>query len=85
MTAHIANETCPTCLDLHNLYERNAASLRDARKLCLAALRTADLSPLSTLEEELKQSAAARKIIGHAIRQHQAKQHARVPQFPLAA
>lgn len=81
----IASETCSTCVDLYRLRAKNEAALQLARKLYLAALRTADLASLADVEEELKQTAAARTIIGHTIQTHQARQHTHSPAGALAA
>ena len=51
----------------------------------MAALRASDFSSLPTLDEELKQGSAARKVIGYAIQQHDARQHAAIPTLPLVA
>jgi hypothetical protein len=81
----IASETCSTCADLHRLRAKNEAALRSAQKLYLAALQTADLTSLSDLEEELKQTMAARKIIAYTIETHHARQHRHSPAVVLAA
>jgi hypothetical protein len=71
----IASQACPTCLDLYRLRARNDAAFRRARRHYLAALRTAKPHALSDLNEELKQTRAARSIIGYTIQTHQARQH----------
>ncbi len=73
------SNTCLTCEDLRRLYARNEVALRRARRLYLTALRADDAAAFPDLEEELKQTSAARKIIGYTIQRHQAKQHSQVP------
>jgi len=51
----------------------------------VAALRSAEAAALRALEEEWKQTSAARKTIGYTIQEHQARQHAEVSAAALAA
>ena len=69
-----SSQTCPTCADLYRLRARNEAAIRAALDHYLTALRSA--SPLADLDEELRQGAAARTIIGYTIRRHRATRHA---------
>jgi len=69
-------ETCPTCVELYRLRARNRAALRRVQKY--SALPCDARPPaLADLDEELKQTTAARTIIGYTIRTHRARQHAR--------
>jgi hypothetical protein len=81
----IASETCSTCADLHRLRATSEAALCCAHKLYLAALRSADRASLADLEEELKQTTAARTIIGYTILAHRDRQHAHGRAEALAA
>lgn len=71
----IASETCPTCADLYRLHARNEAALRTAHRLYRAALGASTADSLSELAEELKQTTAARSVIGYTIQTHRIRQH----------
>jgi len=72
----IHSATCPTCAELCGLQARNEEALQRARKLLLAALRSEDGAAAEEMEEELKQTAAARKIIAYTLEAHRARFHA---------
>ena len=74
--AHTHSATCSTCEDLSRLHARNRVALYRAQKLYLAALRAAGPVPLADLEEELKQTTAAAKIIDYTVQVHQSRHHA---------
>jgi hypothetical protein len=66
----LSSKTCSTCEDIPRLKVRTDAALRDARNLYRAAVKTIDSVALQNLEEELKQTSAAHKLICYAIHAH---------------
>jgi hypothetical protein len=77
LAAETSSKTCPTCADLRRLRARNEAARRNTFKHFLAASDSPATASLPGLDEELKQTAAARLIIGYTLRTHVARQHAR--------
>ncbi len=73
------------CEDLHRFKARIEAALRISRNLYRAALKTTDSQALRNLEEELKQTSAAQKLICYAIQAHLMSQHAQTHGVCLAA
>jgi hypothetical protein len=69
------SKSCSTCEDLHRLKARSETALRNARNLYRAVDKTTDSATLQNLEEELKQTSAAHKLICYAIHTHLSNQH----------
>ena len=76
------SKPCSKCEDLRRLKVRIEAALRNARSLYAAAT---DTTSLQSLEEELKQTSAAHKLICFAVRGHLADQHSETRGVRLAA
>jgi hypothetical protein len=76
LAAECSSKTCPTCAELRRLRARNEAARRNTFKHFLAASNSPATALLPDLDEELKQTAAARLIIGYTLRTHLARQHA---------
>ena len=74
-----------TCEDLRRLKARVEAALRNARNLYRAAMEAIDSSALQNLEEELKQTSAAHKLICYAVQAHLTDQHSQTRGVCLAA
>jgi hypothetical protein len=81
----VVGQRCSTCEHLRRLHARSDAALRDARNLYGAAVKAIDFAALPNLEEELKQTSAARDLICHAIQAHLTSQHTGVRGVRLAA
>jgi hypothetical protein len=71
----LSSKSCATCEDLRRLKARSDTALRNARNLYRAADKTTNAAALQNLEEELKQTSAARKLICYAIHAHLTNQH----------
>jgi len=80
-----SSKPCSTCEDLGRLKVRIEAALRNVRKRCRAAVEAIDSPALQNLEEELKQTSAARKLICHAIHAHLTDQHTQTLGVRMAA
>jgi len=80
-----SSKHCSTCEDLRRLNARIEAALRDARSLCVQAANSSDTATLQNLEEELKQTSVARKLICYAIQTHLTDQHSQACDVRLAA
>ncbi len=74
-----------TCEDLRRLKARVEAALRSARNLYKVAVKTTDSAALQNLEEELKQTSAAHKLICCAVNAHLANQNSQTRGVRLAA
>jgi hypothetical protein len=81
----LSSKRCSTCEDLRRLKARIEADLRNARNLYRAAVRTTDAAALQNLEDELKQTSAAHKLICYAIQAHLTGQHSQTHGVCLAA
>jgi hypothetical protein len=64
-----------TCEDLRRLKDSIEAALRNARNLCMAAVKRTDSAAPMNLGEELKQTSAAHKLICYAVHAHLINQH----------
>ena len=82
---HLSSKRCSTCPDLRQLNAGVEAALRNARSLYRAAVKTTDSAALQNLEEELKQTSAAHKLICYAVRAHPTNQHSQTRGDRLAA
>jgi hypothetical protein len=81
----LSSEPCSTREDLRRLKARIEAAHRNARNLHGAAAKMTDSAALQNLEEELKQTSAARKLIWDAIQAHLTSQHSETHGVRLAA
>ncbi len=66
----LSSKPCSTCEDLRRLKARSGAALRNARNLYRAAVEAIDPVGLQNLEEEWKQTSAARRLICYSIQAH---------------
>jgi len=73
----LSSEGCLACEDLRRRKARIADDRRSARNLYGAAVMALDSAALQNLEEELKQTSAAHKLVCHAVNPHLANQHTR--------
>ena len=80
-----SSQPCSTCEDLRRLHARGEAALRNVRKLYSAAVEAADSPALQNLEEELKQTSAARNLIRYALQAHLTSRHSPTRDVRLAA
>jgi hypothetical protein len=71
----LSSQSRSTSEELRRLKARGDNALRDARNLFRAAYKTAGSGAMQNLEEELKQTSAAHKLICCAIPAHLANQH----------
>ena len=85
MPSRLSSKGCSTCEDLRRLKARVEAALRSARNLIQVAVKTTDSAALQNLEEELKQTSAAHKLICYAVNAHLANQHSQTRGVRLAA
>ena len=76
---------CSTCEDLRRLKACIEPALRNPRNLYRAALQTTDSAALKNLEEELKQTSAARKFVSYVVEAHLTNQHTQTCGVRLAA
>jgi hypothetical protein len=84
-TAHGAQiDTCTMCEELRRLCARNEAALSIAQRMYRAALEECDAAAMPEIEEELKQTSAARKVIRYALQEHRAR-HSAFTATPCAA
>ena len=74
-----------TCEDLRRLKARSEAARRKARNLYRDAVKTTHSAALQNLEEELKQTSAAHKLICYAVHAHLTNQHSQTRGDCLAA
>ena len=81
----LSSKRCSTCEDLRPLHARSEAALRNARNLYRTAVKAIDSAELQNLEEELKQTSAAHKLICYAVRAHPTNQHSQTRSVCLAA
>jgi hypothetical protein len=81
----LSSKPCSTCEDLRRLKARIEAALRKARNLYRAAVEAIDSPALQNLEEELKQTSAAPKLIYYAIHAHLTNQRSQTPGVRVAA
>ena len=70
-----SSKPCSTCEDLRRLKARSEAALRSARNLYRAVVSAINSAALQNLEEELKQTSAAHKLICYAAHVHLTNQH----------
>ena len=84
-TSRLNSKGRSTCEDLRRLKARVEAALRSARNLYKVAVKTTDSAALQNLEEELKQTSAAHKLICCAVNAHLANQHSQTRGVRLAA
>ena len=63
MSSGWSSKPCSTCEDLRRPKARIEAALRNARNLYRAAVKTTDSAALQNLEETLKQTSGAHKLI----------------------
>jgi hypothetical protein len=82
---HLNSKGCSTCEDLHRLEARMEAARRKARKLYRAAMKAAASAALQNLEEEVKQTSVAYKLVCYAVHAHLANQHSETRGVRLAA
>jgi hypothetical protein len=78
-TFRLTSNGCSTCEGLRRLYARNEAALCDAQNLYKAAVKAADSTTLPNLEDEVKQTSAAREMICYAIHAHSTGKHSQTP------
>src|SRR5882724_3572774 len=81
----LSSKRCSTCEDLRRRHARSEAAIRNARNLYRAAEKTTDSAALQNLEEELKQTSAAHKLICYAVHGHLTNQHSQPCGVCLAA
>ena len=81
----LSSKPCSTCEDLRRKKARIDAALSNARNLYRAAVKTTDSSALQNLEEELKQTSAAHKLICYAVHAHLTNQRSQTHGVCLAA
>ena len=81
----LSSKPCSTCEDLRRLKARIEAALRNARNPYRAAVKRTDSAALQNLEEELKQTSAAYKMICYAVHAHLTNQHSQTRGACLAA
>lgn len=81
----LTSKRCSTCEDRRRLHARSEAALRNAWNLCRAAVKALDSAALQNLEEELKQTSAAHKLICYAVHAHLTNQHSQTRGVCLAA
>jgi hypothetical protein len=81
----LSSKRCSTCEDLRQLNARSEAVLRNARNLYRAAVKTTDSAAPQNLEEELKHTSAAHKLICYAIHAHLTDLYSPTRGNPLAA
>jgi hypothetical protein len=81
----LSSKCCSTCEGLRRLHARSGAALRSARNLYRDTVKAIDSVALQNLEEELKQTSAARKLICYAIQAHLTRQHSQTRDVRLAA
>ena len=81
----LSSEGCSTCEDLRRLKARSEAALRYARNLYRDAVKTTHSAALQNLEEELKQTSAAHKLVCYAVDAHLTNQHSQTRGVCLAA
>jgi hypothetical protein len=66
----LSSKPCSTREDLRGLKARIEAALRNTRNLYSAALKTTEPAALQHLEEELKQTSVAHRLICYAVHAH---------------
>jgi hypothetical protein len=71
----LSSKLCSTCEDLRRLKGRFEAALRNEWNLYGAAVKTTDSAALQNLEEELKQTPTAYKLVCYAVDAHLTNQH----------
>jgi hypothetical protein len=71
----LRSKSCSTCDDLRRLKARSDTALRNARNLYRDADKMTNAAALRNLEEELKQTSTAHKLICYAIHSHLTNQH----------
>ena len=81
----LSSKPCSTCEDLRRLMARIEAAQGNARSLYRSAVEAIDSPALENLEEELKQTSAARQLICYAIQTHLTRQHSQTRSVRLAA
>jgi hypothetical protein len=81
----LSSKPCSTCEDLRRLKARIEAARRNARNLYRAAVKPAGFAALQDLDEELKQTSAAHKLVCYAVDSHLANQHSQTRGVRLAA
>jgi hypothetical protein len=81
----LSSKRCSTCEDLRRLNNRTEAALRNARNLYRTSVKAIDSAALQNLEEELKQTSAARKLICYAVQAHLTNRHSQTRGVSLAA
>jgi hypothetical protein len=74
-----------SCEDLRLLHARSEAALRNARNLYRAAMKAPDSAALQNLEEELKQTSTAYRLVCYAVEAHLTNQHSQTRGVCLAA
>jgi hypothetical protein len=81
----LSSKRCSTCEDLRRLKARIADIRRSAPNLYRAARKATDSATLQNLEEELKQTSAAHKLVCYAVNAHLTNQHSQTHGVRLAA
>ena len=81
----MTSEPCSTCEDLRRLKARSETALRNARNLYSAGVKTPGSALPRNLEEELKQTSTAHRLICYAIQGHLTNQHSKTGGVRLAA
>jgi hypothetical protein len=81
----LSSKPCSTCEDLLQLKVRSEAALRNARNLYRAAANATDSAALRNLEEELKQTSTAHRLICYVVQAHLTNQHSQRRGACLAA
>jgi hypothetical protein len=81
----LSSEPCSTCEDLRRLRGRLEAALRNARNLYWTAVKAIDSAALQNLEEELKQTSTAYRLVCYAVNAHLTKQQTQTRGVCLAA
>jgi hypothetical protein len=81
----LSSESCPICEDLRRLKARIADARRGGRYFYWAAWNATDGAALQNLEQELKQTSAANKLVCCALNAHLANRHCRTCDVRRAA
>jgi hypothetical protein len=85
LALRLISEPCSTCEGLRRLKARIETALRNAPNLYRAAGTAIDSGVLQNLEEVLKQTSAAHKLVCYAVNAHLTNQHSQTHGGRLAA
>ena len=84
-TLRLSSRVCATCQNLGMLKARIADARRRARNISRVALNATDSAALQNLEEELKQTSTAYRLLSYAVDTHLNNQHSQTHGGRLAA